>query len=641
MRYRRSPLVALVVSGWLATASLAFGAAAGDPDTTFGTNGIVRTILPDPPVLYETSEAYDLVLQSDGKPVIGGYFEGGTPRLAKIMLARYDDTGTLDASFGTGGVVLTDAVPGFSTRARALLIQPDGKLIAVGFAAPGYYWDAGGDVVLVRYLSDGSLDTDFGAGGIVVTDVFGHPDQGGEALLQSDGRIVVAGFSNTAEPDASRDALIARYESNGTLDVTFATGGIFALDIDGRIDRARAVALQADGGIVIAGTTNDPIAEFSAPSRGFVARVDADGILDGGFGSGGVAELSLEFRTGFTAMVALPSGDLLVDGSVSGDGIYGHSILARYDADGVLDPAFGGGDGVLDPSPGLYYDFGLDADGAVLAAGSGFLWGHWGAMGVSRLDESGALDPTFGNAGEASIWPAPFAVNAASFGVAAAPDGSTVTIAGFGTDGAPVSSIGEPRYITVARVLAAGSVCDGDGDCDACERCDGGTCVNGPRTSCEHPSGAAKLVYAGAPVKPRIQWKWKKTTSGTPGFDPATDAVGLCMWWGTIPIYESSVPAGTGWKTAPSGNVTFRDKTRSNFGIEKIRVGKSLEVKAQGSKIRDNPNGFPDALFSPGDDSIRLHVQLNASSGKCYMATYLQGNLVGKYPQHTKSGYGF
>jgi uncharacterized delta-60 repeat protein len=641
MRYRRSRLVTFVASGWLAMASVAFGAAPGDPDPTFGNNGIVRTILPDPPVLYAMSEAYDLVQQPDGKPVVGGYFEGGTPRFAHIMLARYDTTGTLDASFGTGGVVVTDAVPGLSTRARSLLIQPDGKLIAVGFAAPGVYWDAGGDVVLVRYLTDGALDPDFGDGGVVVTDVFGHPDQGGEAVLQPDGRIVVAGFSNTAEPTASRDALIARYESDGTLDATFGTGGIFALDIDGRIDRARAAALQADGAIVIAGTTNDPVAEFSAPSRGFVARVDADGVLDGAFGSGGVAELALEFRTGITAMVVLPSGKILVDGSVSGDGIYGHSILARYDADGVLDPAFGGGDGVLDPGPGLYYALDLDADGTVLAAGSGFLWGHWGAMGVSRLDEDGALDPAFGNGGEASVWPAPFAVNAGSFAVVGAPDGSTVTVAGFAADGPPgATPYGEPRYVTVARFLGAGSACAGDGDCDACERCDDGTCVNGPRTTCERPAGAAKLVYAGAPVKPRIQWKWKART-GAPGFDPATDSIGLCMWWGTTPIYESNVPAGTGWKAAPSGALRFRDATRSNFGIEKIRVGKSLEVQVRGPKIRDNPNGFPDALLSPGDDSIRLHVQLNASSGKCFAATYLQSNLVGKYPQHTKSGYGF
>lgn len=641
MRYRRFPTVALVVSGVLAMASVAFGAAAGDPDPTFGINGIVRTILPDPPVLYETSEAEDLVLQADGKAVIGGYFEGGTPRLAKIMLARYDAAGVLDPSFGTGGIVLTDAVPGQSSRVRALLLQPDGKVIAVGFAAPGYYWDEGGDVVLARYLSDGSLDPDFGDGGIVVTDVFGHPDQGGEAALQPDGRIVVAGFSDTAEPTASRDALIARYESDGTLDATFATGGIFALDIDGRIDRARALALQTDGGIVIAGTTNDPVAEYSAPSRGFVARVDSGGILDPGFGAGGVVELSLEFRTSLGELVVLPSGKILVDGSVSGDGIYGHSFLARYDANGSLDPSFGGGDGVLDPGPGLYYALDLDADGAVLAAGSGFLWGHWWAMGISRLDENGALDPTFGNAGKASLWPAPFAVNAAAFAAVGAPDGSTVTMAGFGTDGEPVSSIGEPRYITIARVLGVGSACAGDGDCDACERCDGGRCVNGPRTTCEHPSmKPAKLLYAGRPVKPRIQWKWKSRT-GAPGFDPAVDSVGLCMWWGTTPIYESNVPAGTGWKTSPSGAVTFRDTTRSNFGIEKIRVGKALEVKAQGPNILENPNGFPDALFSPADESIDLHVQLNASSGKCYAATYLQAYLEGKYPQHTKSGLGF
>lgn len=64
-------------------------------------------------------------------------------------------------------------------------------------------------------------------------------------------------------------------------------------------------------------------------------------------------------------------------------------------------------------------------------------------------------------------------------------------------------------------------------------------------------------------------------------------------------------------------------------------------MKARGWEIQANPNGFPDALFSPADDTIRLHVQLNASSGTCYAATYVQGNLQGKWPQHTKTGLGF
>ncbi len=619
---------ALAFCSVLSAASVALGAA-GDPDTSFGTGGVVTTRVGD------VSEAYDLVRQPDGKLVIGGYVEEGTPATTQFLLVRYESDGTLDAGFGTGGIVRTDAVPGQSTRVKALRQQADGKLLAVGFGDVVNYWDGAGDVVLARYLADGALDPDFGTGGIVVTDVFGYPDQGSRTVIQPDGRIVVAGFARTAASVATQDAVIVRYDADGTPDATFGTGGAVAIDFGG-IDHANAVALQADGSIVIVGTTLlDTISPYSGPSQGVLARVDAAGVPDPTFGSGGTVAFTLGFRVGLTEMVPLPDGDLFTTGSTSPDGIQGHAIFARFDADGTLDD-------VVDPAPGLYFGLGLDPSGAVLATGPGFLWGHWHSIGVSRLDTNGVPDATFGNQGHAAIYPGGVAFNSGGFTAVAEPDGSSITTAGFATDAQAVGSQGELRYIALARLLATSPACSGDGDCDACERCDGGVCVNGPRTTCERPllKGAVLKYAAGVAVRSRIQWKWS-ATSGAPGFDPQSDAVGLCMWWGDVPMYESSVPPGAGWKLAPNGAATFKDKTRSHFGIEKIRVGKSgLEVKASGDQVGANPNGFPDALFEPADD-VMLVVQLNAASGKCYSARYRKTGLVGTYSGHKRHGVGF
>lgn len=146
-------------------------------------------------------------------------------------------------------------------------------------------------------------------------------------------------------------------------------------------------------------------------------------------------------------------------------------------------------------------------------------------------------------------------------------------------------------------------------------------------------------MYAGVPVRPRIQWKWKRI-AGAPGFDPSTDAVGFCMWWGDTPIFESTIPPGDGWTTRSGGKVVFRDKARANAGIDQIKVGGGLQVKAQGPNIFGNPNGFPDALLQPADDSIPLRVQLHAG-GKCYGTTSPQSWLEGQWPSHVRRGKGF
>src|SRR5204862_4160231 len=136
-------------------------------------------------------------------------------------LARYNPDGTPDATFGTGGQVSTDFL-GFEDDAFSILIQPDGKIVAVGSANdPATFYD----FAAVRYLANGTIDTTFGVAGKVRTD-FGHADfdQARSAVLQPDGKIVATGtaiFNNTL----SQPFALARYNSNGTLDTTFSSDG--------------------------------------------------------------------------------------------------------------------------------------------------------------------------------------------------------------------------------------------------------------------------------------------------------------------------------------------------------------------------------------------------------------------------------
>ncbi|RNL73939.1 hypothetical protein EBF04_29975 [Streptomyces sp. I6] len=188
------------------------------------------------------------MLQADGKIVAAGFSTaGGTSDFA---LARYDTNGTLDAAFGTGGLVTTDFGPGSFDQASGVAVQADGKIVAAGLSDTGGL----GDFALARYNTNGTLDAAFGTGGLVTTDFGGSTDQAFGVVLQADGKIVAAGSSTTGGTD---DFALARYDTNGTLDATFGTGGLVTTDFGpGSFDQAFGVAVQADGKIVAAGLSD-------------------------------------------------------------------------------------------------------------------------------------------------------------------------------------------------------------------------------------------------------------------------------------------------------------------------------------------------------------------------------------------------
>src|SRR5438876_3825716 len=254
-------------------------AAGGDLDPTFGTGGQVTTDFSR-----STDIANAVALQPDGKlVVVGQTYKHNDYTGEDFAVARYNTDGTLDTTFGVNGKVKTD-FPGLAAVASSVVIQPDGKIVVAGGAFPTFTFL--GDFEVVRYNSNGSLDTSFGNGGIVTTSFPGQGSYAFALALQSDGKIIAAGtdFVNFSSEDSSNtDFGLERYNPDGTPDTTFGNGGQVTTDFDGFNDDAFSVLIQADGKIVAVGSAKNPanFYDFAA------VRYQADGTIDTTFGVAG------------------------------------------------------------------------------------------------------------------------------------------------------------------------------------------------------------------------------------------------------------------------------------------------------------------------------------------------------------------
>ncbi len=290
----------------------------GSLDTGFGGgDGIVNT---DVNGGNGDDGANDMALQSDGKIILVGFNVGLNE---DYSLVRYNTDGSLDSSFGTGGIVKTD----FASQrdvATCVVLQVDGKIVVAGRTDldPGGSTNFG--MGLARYLSNGSLDTSFGSGGKVSTTLpsglgSSSIDGPNDVVLQSDGKIVVAGTRGI-------DFLVGRYNPDGSLDTSFDSDGLVTTDFAGKSDEGKAVGVQADGKILVSGSS----VEVSNSQFG-LARYNTDGSLDTSFDGDG--KVLTEFNGGQDtgkSLLIQSDGKVLVGGNVDigSDQKFG---IARYE----------------------------------------------------------------------------------------------------------------------------------------------------------------------------------------------------------------------------------------------------------------------------------------------------------------------
>jgi uncharacterized delta-60 repeat protein len=337
----------------------------GSLDASFGTNGRVTT---DFPGLVAAISA--VVVQPDEKIVVAG---GAYPLFTfagDFKVARYNPDGSLDTSFGSGGIVTT-IFPGDGSFAFALALQSDGKIIAAGTDFfdfhPGDMSDT--NFALARYNPDGSPDTTFGKGGTITTDFLGAEDDVYSVLIQPDGKIVAVGSANS--PFDYYDFAAARYLPNGTLDPTFGTGGKMRVDFGNNdLDIAYDAALQPDGKIVAAGTT---VFDFGVQEPFALTRFNSNGTVDTTFGTGGLVLIDFgSFAQSANAVLVQPDGKIITVGYPNTELDDSDFLLARCNPNGSLDPSFGVGGKVRtslgDLNSGAN-DALLQPDGKIVAVG--------------------------------------------------------------------------------------------------------------------------------------------------------------------------------------------------------------------------------------------------------------------------------
>jgi uncharacterized delta-60 repeat protein len=306
-----------------------------------------------------------IALQADGKILVAG---GGNaaPNVANFALARFDANGSPDGSFGQAGKVTVDF--GGADNATGVALQPDGKIVVGGFSLGG-----NSNFALARLAPNGSLDPSFGQGGRTTVD-FGGSDAGQALALQPDGKIVVAGYSQV---NNNTNFAIARLNSNASPDAGFGQAGRAVVDFGGASDEAEGVALQPDGKIVVVGTGGREPA---------IARLDTNGTLDDTFAGDGKSAVDFggTFDDG-SAVAVQPDGKLVMTGYSYLGADFG---IGRFQPNGLLDTTFAdGGKAVagFGGNPDASQAVALQPDGKIVAAGYSRV-AQKGDFAVARLE---------------------------------------------------------------------------------------------------------------------------------------------------------------------------------------------------------------------------------------------------------------
>ncbi|MBC7626960.1 T9SS type A sorting domain-containing protein [Ferruginibacter sp.] len=337
--------------------SLARINAKGGLDSTFNSNGNVTIDFGG-----TNDQANSLAIQTDGKIILAG--KTSTSATSSFAIARYHPNGSLDNSFSSDGKQVV-AVGSYS-YVNSLIIQADGKLFALGINTEGSKIS----IATARFnAADGSLDPNYNATGLLID----HLSQGytfyTSAAVQPDGKILAAGYSWNG---LNVDFALTRYNINGSFDNSFSGGGKLMTDFGGADDRAKDIAIQTDGKIILAGVSGGKFA---------IARYNTNGSMDITFNGNGLQTTAFSNADTVTAVAIQKDGKIIVAGTG----------IARYNTNGALDMSFGTG-GRLNTTF-FCDDFKIQADGKILALGKNTF------SSVARYNTDGSPDISFASTG--------------------------------------------------------------------------------------------------------------------------------------------------------------------------------------------------------------------------------------------------
>lgn len=320
------------------------------------------------------AQSFACALQNNGNLVAVG--TATSNNVNQFVVARYTSSGSLDSSFGAGGVTFTSI--GNSSKATAMLIQPtDGNSVAAGVAIV----NSAAQVAIVRYLaSNGTLDPAFGSGGIVTTRV-GDGASINDIAIDANSNLLVVGSSVQA---GQSQILLMRYTPSGSADNTFNGNGIVLLSLGARSIGGSIAIQPSDGKIVLTGTFIDGM---TGNSQSIIARYNTDGTPDTGFGTNGIANCGISINN----VTIQANGNIVVCGASNGS-----LALARFTAAGVLDTSFGSGGIVTTPlgNQAEATDCVVDASNNIVVTGFSD-----SALVIARYTSTGAPDTSFNGTG--------------------------------------------------------------------------------------------------------------------------------------------------------------------------------------------------------------------------------------------------
>lgn len=280
----------------------------GQPDSSYGINGIAIIDF-----AADEDHAYAIALQPDGKIVVSG------DATDSVALARILPNGAVDSSFGINGRVTT-FTGRFSGRSKAVRIAPDGRIIIGGYA---YLDRVGLSFIAIRYLTDGSVDTTFNHTGLVMCNAGNTYNYGKAMQVMPDGKVVLAGTGTFSV--GGSNFVLARYNIDGSFDTTFGQGGIVTLDYDGDEEDALALALLPNGKLAIAG-----YATIGSEIEMETVRLNNDGSIDSAFGLNGKITTDVHGEIDIARAIAVqPDGKIVLAGH-SSTGPYNDLAVVRY-----------------------------------------------------------------------------------------------------------------------------------------------------------------------------------------------------------------------------------------------------------------------------------------------------------------------